>query len=78
MLRLYDTLGARPDPDEELHRAIGSLAEDYRAVIVLHYLQGMAYERIAQVLAVPVGTVKVRLFRARRLLQRKLRAGGNR
>jgi len=65
----------RKELEGQLHRAIGELAEEYRAVIVLHYLQGMGYEQIAQVLAVPMGTVKVRLFRAKRLLQRKLKAG---
>lgn len=65
----------REELEGQLHWAIGELAEEYRAVIVLHYLQEMGYERIAQVLAVPVGTVKVRLFRAKRLLQRKLKAG---
>jgi RNA polymerase sigma-70 factor, ECF subfamily len=65
----------REELEGRLHRAIDELAEEYRAVIVLHYLQRMGYEQIAQVLAVPVGTVKVRLFRAKRLLQRKLKAG---
>jgi len=65
----------REELEERLHREIDELAEEYRAVVVLHYMQGMGYERIAQVLAVPVGTVKVRLFRAKRLLRRKLKAG---
>lgn len=57
-----------------LRRAIDELAEEYRAVVVLHYLQDMKYEQMAEVLGIPVGTVKVRLFRARRLLQRKLKS----
>ena len=57
-----------------LRRAIDELAEEYRAVVVLHYLQDMKYEQMAEVLGIPLGTVKVRLFRARRLLQRKLKS----
>lgn len=62
----------RDERDERLHRAIEELAEEYRAVITLHYLQGMAYEQIAQVLEIPMGTVKARLFRAKRGLRRRL------
>lgn len=55
-----------------LRSAIDELAEGYRAVIVLHYLQGLSYEQVSEILQVPLGTVKVRLFRARRLLQQHL------
>ena len=60
--------------NSQLHQAVADLAEEYRMVIVLHYFQGLAYEEIAQALSVPIGTVKVRLFRAKRLLKRKLAA----
>ena len=63
----------RQERDTRLHQAIAKLAESYRMVIVLYYFQEFTYEEIAQVLAVPVGTVKVRLFRAKHLLQRELR-----
>ena len=56
-----------------LHRAIDELPEKYRIVVVLHYLEGLAYEEIAEALLVPLGTVKTRLFRAKELLRRKLR-----
>lgn len=58
--------------DMQLHQAVDKLAEPYRAVIVLHYFQELAYDEIAQILQIPMGTVKVRLYRAKILLQRKL------
>ena len=63
----------RRERDERLHQAVARLAEPYRLVITLHYFQGLGYEEVAQVLAVPVGTVKARLFRAKEKLQRSLR-----
>ena len=58
--------------DDEVLRAIDQLPEQFRETVVLSDVEGMSYEEIARVLDVPVGTVKSRLFRARRLLQRKL------
>ncbi len=58
--------------DDEVTRAIRSLPEEYRSAVVLSDLQGLRYAEIAEMLAVPEGTVKSRLFRGRRLLQRKL------
>jgi RNA polymerase sigma-70 factor (ECF subfamily) len=56
----------------EVHRALGRLAPDQRAVIVLHDLQGFDYAEVAATLEVPVGTVKSRLHRARLALAREL------
>lgn len=58
--------------DETVLKAVEALPEEFREALVLSDLEGMAYAEIAQVLEVPVGTVKSRLFRARRLLQRAL------
>jgi RNA polymerase sigma-70 factor, ECF subfamily len=52
-----------------LQRAIFALDPDMRAVLVLRDLQELEYHRIADVLEVPVGTVKSRLFRARLALR---------
>src|SRR5438105_2311970 len=57
---------------DEVLRAIDTLPEQFRETVVLSDVEGMSYEEIARVLEVPVGTVKSRLFRARRLLQQKL------
>lgn len=58
--------------DEEVLAAIDELPEDYRMAVVLSDLEGMAYKEIADMLEIPVGTVKSRLFRGRRILQQRL------
>lgn len=58
--------------DDEVLRAIDELPEAFRETLVLSDVEGLSYQEIAQVLDVPVGTVKSRLFRARHLLQAKL------
>ncbi len=66
--RFYDSF-----LDDEIVRAIDALPDEYRSAVVLSDIQEMRYAEIAQILAIPEGTVKSRLFRGRRLLQRKLR-----
>jgi RNA polymerase sigma-70 factor (ECF subfamily) len=58
--------------DEKVLQAIDALPPEFREVLVLSDLEGMRYAEIAKALEVPVGTVKSRLFRARRLLQAAL------
>lgn len=55
-----------------LERAIGELPEVFRSAVVLVDVEGMAYNEAASVLGVPVGTIRSRLFRGRRLLQESL------
>jgi len=57
-----------------LHRQIAALPTKYRLVITLFYLQELSYQEIAQVLDLPLGTVKTHLFRARERLQQQLQA----
>lgn len=66
------------DEAQRLRAAIESLPEKYRTVITLYHLQGRQYEEIAQVLGIPMGTVKTHLFRAKEQLRRLLneRAAG--
>ena len=65
--RFYDSF-----LDEEITRAIDALPEEYRTAVVLSDVQGLRYAEIADVLRIPEGTVKSRLFRGRRILQKKL------
>ncbi len=58
--------------DEEVMRALDELPEPYREAVVLSDLEGLTYPELSEVLEVPVGTVKSRLFRGRRLLQQAL------
>ena len=76
----FDTVG-EADPegrfydsfvDEDVTKAIESLPEEYRSAVVLSDLHGLRYAEIAEILAVPEGTVKSRLFRGRRILQKEL------
>ena len=60
------------DEAQRLRSAIDALPEKYRTVITLYHLQGRQYEEIAQVLGLPMGTVKTHLFRAKEQLRRLL------
>ncbi len=62
----------RADEARRLRAAIGELPEKYRTVITLFHLQNKQYEEIAQVLDLPMGTVKTHLFRAKDLLRKAL------
>ena len=74
--------GGKTDPEkdffdrliaDEVVDAIDGLPEEFREVLVLSDLGDLKYAEIADVLEIPLGTAKSRLFRARRLLQEKLR-----
>jgi RNA polymerase sigma-70 factor (ECF subfamily) len=58
--------------DREILEAIDSLPEDYREAVVLSDMEGLGYREIADMVGAPIGTVKSRLFRGRRMLQDKL------
>lgn len=53
-------------------RALSMLPEEYRVVATLYFMEDMAYQEIAATLEVPIGTVRSRLHRARRMMQRAL------
>ena len=55
--------------DEKVLEAIDALPTEFREVLVLSDMEGLSYAEIAEALQVPIGTVKSRLFRARRQLQ---------
>jgi RNA polymerase sigma-70 factor (ECF subfamily) len=61
------------DTVERVRRAVSTLPENYREVVVLCELEEMSYEEAAAALGCPVGTVRSRLHRARSILLEKLR-----
>ena len=56
----------------DVRRALMLVPEDFRAVLILHDAQDLGYEEVAEILGVPVGTVKSRLHRGRIALARAL------
>jgi RNA polymerase sigma-70 factor (ECF subfamily) len=64
----------RPSPDAEylrreqvemVHAGLAALSMEYRQILVLREIDGCRYDQIAEILEMPIGTVRSRLFRAR-------------
>jgi len=58
--------------DDDVKKAIEELPDDFRLVVVLSFLEGFSYQEIADIIELQLGTVKSRLHRGRKLLQKKL------
>lgn len=58
--------------DDEISKAITDLPEDFRTVIILSDIEGFTYDEIADFVDIPVGTVRSRLHRARKMLYSQL------
>jgi RNA polymerase sigma-70 factor (ECF subfamily) len=63
----------RRERDEAVLAALGRLDAEYRAVLVMRDIEGFDYQQMADVLGLPLGTLKSRLFRARLALRDELR-----
>lgn len=69
-----ETMGVQPDPasgilrEERVLEALKLLPEAQREVVFLTFYEGLGYRQIAQMLAIPEGTVKSRMFHAKRRL----------
>jgi RNA polymerase sigma-70 factor (ECF subfamily) len=57
---------------DRVGEALDTLPEEYRAVATLYFIDDLSYQQIAGVLQCPVGTVRSRLHRGRRMLQKAL------
>jgi len=58
--------------DDDVKRAVENLPDDFRLVVVLSFLEGFSYQEIAEIADLQLGTVKSRLHRGRKLLQKEL------
>ena len=58
--------------DDEMTNALNSLQDDFKTVVILCDLEGLSYEEIADFVQCPIGTVRSRLHRGRKMLQQKL------
>lgn len=63
-----DSAGLRP----EIQRALAAIPEDFRSAVILSDIEGLGLPEVAEILGIPVGTVKSRVFRGRRLLAQQL------
>jgi RNA polymerase sigma factor (sigma-70 family) len=61
---------------DEVTKALESLQHDYRQIILLADIEEFSYEELSEILDIPIGTVRSRLFRARNLLKEKLKTYG--
>ncbi len=59
---------------EFIRENLATLPAKYRVVLVLRHIQDLTYEEMAEILTVPIGTIKTHLFRARNLLKQRLEA----
>ncbi|HZR39205.1 MAG TPA: sigma-70 family RNA polymerase sigma factor [Ktedonobacteraceae bacterium] len=71
--RVNDEIEAR-DRQAVVREQLSLLPAKYRIVLILRHLQEMTYEEMAEILTMPIGTIKTHLFRARNLLKERLEA----
>ncbi|MBC8081323.1 MAG: RNA polymerase sigma factor SigW [Gorillibacterium sp.] len=62
------------ETQESIRKAINTLPEKYKSVVILRYLQDMSLQEIGDVLDMPVTTVKTRVHRGREFLRKKLQS----
>jgi RNA polymerase sigma-70 factor (ECF subfamily) len=72
MRQAPDRLAEQTELRQNVRKAIGALSIDQRVVIVLYYLNNLSLQDIAEILDLPVGTVKSRLYYARENLRNQL------
>jgi len=69
-----DAAAERRERNEKVLEALGRLDAEYRAVLVMRDVEGFDYQQMADVLGLPLGTLKSRLFRARLALRDELKS----
>jgi RNA polymerase sigma-70 factor (ECF subfamily) len=71
-MRDPESRALRPMLEAEINRALDSIPDEFRVVVVLADVEEMSYREIADTLGCPIGTVMSRLHRGRRLLKSRL------
>ncbi|MBN1626973.1 MAG: sigma-70 family RNA polymerase sigma factor [Deltaproteobacteria bacterium] len=70
-----------PNPEElmqkaelrdAVNRALSAMSALYRSPLIMWHVEGISYEEIAEILELPIGTIKARIHRGRNILQQKL------
>jgi len=64
----FERLAAR-EVQAVVHQALGAMSPLFRSAVILRDIEGLAYEEIAEILEISVGTVKSRILRGRRMLK---------
>ena len=67
-----DRAFAAVETRDRLEKALVQLPENYRLLVIAHYLRGVQYDALAEALNLPIGTVKTHLYRAKRRLRELL------
>ena len=62
----------RNEMQHHIEREIQTLPEPLRSVVILREIQGLTYEEVARAMSIPLNSVKVYLYRGRRILREKL------
>ena len=68
----FEDIYARLDLAPAIHAALTKVPEPFRSTLIIVDVEDQSYESAAEVLGVPIGTVRSRLFRGRRLMQEQL------
>ena len=71
-IEIDQRLSFSPDDAEQVHRAMQRIPLAFREVLTLHFLEDMSVAETAAVIGIPLGTVKSRLFHAKRVLSEAL------
>lgn len=71
-----ETFVLSKEKKEQLANALKNLPDEYRAALILREWEDYSYQEISEILDIPLGTVKSRIFSARKLLMRKITEGG--
>ncbi len=72
-VRLDSGTGSEKEMHQRVRDALAELSEDMRGCVIMSIYQGFKYEQIAQIMGIPLGTVKTRVFHAMRKLKEALK-----